>query len=626
VVLPHVRRTEIRSLATALLAAGIAATFSHPLLAQQVPPGVTPGAVLPHFTIVEPAPVSQSGELFTIPRVSERPLGRDEGPHLKVQAFVIKGVTDRPAHMHRRLATLGGGLATLGSRFGVAVSQWDINQTEVRQLLDAALKQEPPEGFTVNQLQELATKVADYYHSKGYILAQAFVPAQDVRDGLVTVQVLEGKLSGIAVEGNKTYSTRTLLRPFNSLVGGPVEKDSMESALLTLTNYPGVNAFGVLGAGRDVGTTLLTLRVQREQRVTLESSVDNHGSQFAGEYRGQLALGVNNLVGDADRLRLYGLYGFDPSDKNAHGAYGGVSYEIPLFSPRDFVLASYATNSYDIGKVTADIAATHPKGDTGIGELGYRHNLAPNRLGSSTFGLYFDVKRGTFKQLGQDRYKDNLTTAKANITLDRIDTRFRGVNQVELAYTRGFKNALGANGDYDAAAATPASRFGASGQFGKVTLTLQRLQKITTNSSIIFRIVGQQSSDPLVSLEQISLGGPDAVRAYAVADALADKGALGSAELVIGAPGFANHPAFANRTWGQVLQVSLFTDYGYGRMNTPLLTGATRNFNLGGAGGAIQLNVPNRVFARIDVSKKITSAIPGNGRNPQYFFRLGVSF
>jgi len=179
----------------------------------------------------------------------------------------------------------------------------------VRKVLESALQQQPPEGFTVNQLQELAGKVADYYHAKGFILAQAFVPAQDVRDGNVTVQVLEGKLSAINVEGNKSYSTRSLLRPFRSLLGGPVEKDSIESALLTLTNYPGVSAFGVLGAGHDIGTTLLTLRVQSEKRVTVESSVDNHGSQFAGQYRGQLALGFNNLLGDADRLRLYGLYG-----------------------------------------------------------------------------------------------------------------------------------------------------------------------------------------------------------------------------------------------------------------------------------------------------------------------------
>ncbi len=614
-------QTSVRVL---LFFVGSAAGWSSLLLAQQLPPGATPGGVLPRVAEATQQPQPQS-ELFIVPRVSERPLGTDEGPRLVVKSFTLVGVSDRAVHPHHRIATLNNSLARLGGHFVLAASRWDVREADVRQVLDAALKQQPQGGFTVNQLQELAGKVADYYHAKGLILAQAFVPAQEVRNGNVTIQVLEGRLTAINVEGNKSYSTRTLLRPFKSLVGDLVEKDSIESALLTVTDYPGVSAFGVLSAGREVGTTQLTLRVQNEKRVVVDSSVDNHGSQFAGQYRGQLGLTVNNLVGDADRLRLYGLYGFDPSDSKAHGVYGGVAYEVPLFSPRDSVLISYATNSYDIGKVTADIAATNPKGTTGIGELGYRHNLAPSRLGSASFGLAFDVKRGTFKELGQDRYKDNLTTAQVNFAWDRIDTRFRGVNQLALAYTRGFKNALGAIGDYNINAVTPPSRFGASGQFGKTSLTLQRLQRITTYSSMLLRIVGQHSNDRLVSLEQLSLGGPDAVRAYAVADTLIDKGALGTAELILGAPGFANHPAFGSRTWGQVLQISVFYDYGYGRLNSPLAN-TESTFNLGGWGGAIQLNVPSRVFARIDVAKPTTSRIPANNRDPQYFFRLGASF
>ena len=82
------------------------------------------------------------------------------------------------------------------------------------------------------------------------------------------MRVLEGKLSAIVVEGNKGYKAKTLLRPFEDLLGAPVAKDEVESALLTLTNYPGLSAFGVLGAGQDIGTTKLTLRVQKEDRVT----------------------------------------------------------------------------------------------------------------------------------------------------------------------------------------------------------------------------------------------------------------------------------------------------------------------------------------------------------------------
>jgi hemolysin activation/secretion protein len=595
---PQVDVKGLRSLFLGM-AAGTAASWTCCISAQQVPPGATAGAVLPHPEQTLP-PIAPAPELFSIPKVSERPLGLEEGPRLRVKSLELKGVIERPS-------------------YGVHVA-------DIRKILESQLTRQPVQGYSINQLQELAGKVADYYHAKGFILAQAFIPAQDVQNGAVTVQVLEGTLSAITTEGNKSYSAGELLWPFKNLLGGPVEKDTIESALLTLANYPGLTAFGVLGAGRDVGTTNLLLRVQNEKRVNLESSIDNHGSQFAGQYRSQLALGVNNVLGEADRLRLFGLYGFDPSDGNAHGAYGGFTYAIPVFTPRDSLQVSYSTNSYDIGKVTADIAATRPRGSSGIAELEFRHVLPPSRLGSASFGLALDSKRATFQQLDADRFHDNLTTAALDFAWNRIDTRFRGVNQLEIAYTQGFKNVLGAIGEYHAAAPTPPSRAGASGQFGKLTLNIQRLQRITLNSSILLRIQGQQSSHTLLSLEQLSLGGPDAVRAYPVAEVLMDRGAVATAEIILGAPGFANRPAFAGRTWGQVLEVSLFTDYGTGHLNGALPAGTPATTTLGGYGGALQFNIPGRVFARFDLATPATGRTPSNGRDPQYFFRLGTSF
>ena len=597
--------------AAIILVGGTLAAGSPPLAAQQLPGGATPGAVLPRLNPPVQAPPPPAS-LFEIPRVADRPLGIEEGPRLQVKSFKLVRAVDRPAR-------------------GVKVA-------DVQALLDQARASQPAEGYTVNQLQGIAAKVADYYHSKGLILAQAFVPQQTVRDGVVEVEVLEGALNSITVEGNKSYSTRTLLRPFNGLVGSPVEKNSIESALLTLADYPGLTAYGVLGAGRDVGATNLTLRVQSEKRLTFDTSFDNDGSRFAGEYRLRAGLTVNNPLGDADYLKLYGLYGFDTADHNANGAYGGFEYAVPLFSPRDQLLLSYATDAYNIGNVPAGTAASQPKGNTGIGEVAYRHAFAPDRLGSMSVGLALDIKRATFQLQGQDKFKDDLTNLRTDFAWDRIDTKLRGVNQLSLAYTHGFKSALGALGDYDPAAAVPPSRVGATGDFNKVTLSLQRLQHITTNTSLLLRVQGQQSSDPLVSLEQFTMSGADAVRAYPVADSiqntggflentLVDKGVLATGEYIFGVPFIANRPAFRGRSWGQTLQFSLFADYASGRLNPPAQNNVADSVHIGGWGGSVQFNVPGHVFARVDVATPFDKNLPAsNGRDPQYFFRLGASF
>lgn len=585
-----------------ILIAATATSLSAPLAAQ-VPPGATPGGALPR---VEPAvqPAPRQGELFEVPRVYDRPLALDEGPRIVVKGFRLQGATDRPER--------------------------NLSVAEAQAILDAARTAQPAQGYTVNQLQDVASKVAAYYRDHGYILAQAFVPAQQVADGEVVVQVLEGRLSGVVVEGNKGYSAKTLERPFRDLVGAPLDKDSIESALLTLTNYPGVTAFGVLGAGRDVGTTNLTLRVQGEDPFRAETVLDNYGTEFAGEYRGQVTLTFNDPLGRADRLKLTGLYARSTSTGSSHGAYGGLDYEIPMFSPRDSIRFIHLTNAYNVGAAASVVTTSDSEGDTQVDELAYRHDFARTRLGSASVGLAFNLKSASFESPPAVVYDDKLTTARLDAQWERIDTRFRGVNRIAFAYTHGFNDLFGSMGAYDPAATnagtSTVSRLGASGEFDKFAIQLQRLQRISQFTSLVLRVDGQFTNDPLVSLEQFSMGGPDTVRAYPVSEVLAEKGGVASLELITAVPGLARRPAFGNYTWGQVLQFSLFADYARGDLNEPLTVSDGGEVELAGAGASVQFSVPGRVFTRVDVATPITNREPGNGRDPQYYVRFGMTF
>jgi hemolysin activation/secretion protein len=532
----------------------------------------------------------------------DRPLGLEEGPRIVVKAFRLQGAVDRPKH-HLRVA-------------------------EVQAILDAARDAQPAKGFSINQLQEVATKVAAYYDAHGYILAQAFIPAQKVSDGVVAVQVLEGRLAAVNVEGNKKYPARTLQRPFKSLIGAPVDKDTIESALLTLTNYPGLTAFGVLGAGSEVGATNLTLRVQSEERFKVETVLDNYGTQFAGQYRVQATITINDPLHFADRLRLTGLYATGASGGASHGAYGGADYEIPLFSPSDSLHLVHLTNEYNVGAAAAAVAGSRSDGNTRVDEAGYRHDFARTRLGSASVGVAFNVKSATFDSPPSVIYDDKLTTARIDAQWERVDTRFHGVDTLLFSYTHGFNNILGALGAYDPAEAANShtSRLGASGEFNKVNLEIQRLQRITRYTSLVLRINGQYTPDPLVSLEQFSMGGPDSVRAYPVSQALAEKGGVATLEYVIGAPGFAGRQGPGNRAWGDILQFSLFADYANGELNAPLTTNQNHDIALSGAGGALQFSLPGRLFARVDVATPFNNRTPVGGHHPQCYFRLGTSF
>ncbi len=601
---PHRLRRIIRIAASAVTLA----IFSSSAWAQQPLSAAATAPSAPASSA--PDTLAPAGDLLTIPRVAERPLTAEESPRIKVAAFELSGAVANP----------GVGLTI----------------ADVQEILDQAVRAQPETGYTIADLEGVADKVTKLYQDKGLVVAKAFIPAQDVREGKITVRVLEGKLSAIVVEDNKAYSTKTLLRPFETLLGAPVAKDQIESALLTLTNYPGLNAFGVLSAGQDVGTTKLTVRVQKEDRVDFDLGVDNAGSHLSGENRATLAMNVNNLFGRADRLRAYALYGFDTEDSNASGLYGGFQYELPVFDSRDFLYIGAATNSYDIGNVSEDFATSEPAGDALEAQMGYRHAFSPSRVWSGNLGAELQWKTSTFESDGLDLYEDTLTVLHASFDMSYVDQRFRGVNQLALAYSHGFDDLLGSLGEYDPSPGG-ASREDATGRFDKVIFNLSRLQRLTKGSSLLFNVRGQYSSDPLLSLEQVSLTGPNAVRAFRVTEragtgdfqnsesGLADSGAVATLEWIFSFPGLSDRPAFGNRTWGQVLQLSLFADYGHGELNDIESASIDKEFDVGGWGGSIQFNVPDRVFLRVDVAKPFTNDNP-DSEDVQAYFRFGVHF
>ncbi|HEY4366771.1 MAG TPA: ShlB/FhaC/HecB family hemolysin secretion/activation protein [Steroidobacteraceae bacterium] len=558
---------------------------------QGIPPAATPGGAQPRQS---PVPLSDANSApFVVPRVPERPLGLDEGPRVRVTKFELLGAATQP----------------------------DVPKAEVDSILSAAVGAQPADGYSVNQLQEIANRVADSYRGHGLILAQAVVPAQDVMHGVVNILILDGALSDVRFEGQKMYSARTLARPFKPLLSRPVRKDDMESALLYLTDYPGLSAFGVFQAGDRIGTTDLVVKTQHEERLVLDTTLDNQGSQYSGEYRANVGLTVNNPLGQADKLNIYGLYAFDPSDSDSKGVYGGVDYRLPILGPKNELQVGYSHNLFEVGQLLRELGI---KGTTDIEQLGYTRMLSKTRLGDASFQVSLARKDAEFEQQGAITARDILSVGSLGFHWGQIGVRSRGITQVNVTYSHGFDDLFGSLTDYDSQQGVRASRLDAGGNFDKVVGQIQRFQRITQNNALLLRASGQYSDDILVSLEQFSIGGPDTVRAYPSAEFLADSAGFASLEWVVNAPGFASRPAFGGHTWGQILQASLFVDYAAGRLNQAL-PGEQDHIDLSGYGVALQLSVPNQFFARIDIATPISSADPSNGRDPQYFFRLGFT-
>jgi hemolysin activation/secretion protein len=544
---------------------------------------------------MEPLPPTEPAEVLEVPPVRERAAVEAEAAKVAVSELKLEGANDYPKH-------------------GVSVP-------EMRAELEAfrASKMAEQGGLSLFDLEDAAEIITQYYRTRGFLVAKAFVPAQDVVDGSVTIRLVEGTLGDVKVERpeKSRYSPELLTRPFRKDIGRPVIKDEIETSVLTVTDYPGLQVFGVFTPGTKVGETELTLKIQEEKPYDAMIGFDNYGTEVSGEYRGVADLRINNFLGLGDRLDL-GFIG----TMDEFNVYGSVGYRVPVYDGRSRVGGSFVTNAYDAG---ADLAEAGIGGTTRIVSLFADRDFIRSRLRNLTGSISFNHKDAEVKIDDTKLTDDSLAVLEFGAYMDLYD-QYRGVNQFTFLYGHGFPDFLGAlsENDPDSSRRSPSGELG-GGDFNKLLMGYRRYQLISEDLSVLLQAEGQWSPDLLTSLEQFVLGGPNNVRAYPRAEFLADSGVFTSVEVFWDAPGFADQPAFWGYRWGDIFKVSAFFDYGYGWLRDAF-PNQRGEFGLSGAGMALRLEVPNRMTARFQVATPIWTDDPTNDRNPQLWGEISYRF
>lgn len=569
-----------------------------------LPSGARPGAVQPERDDRRREPPEPAGPVLEIPPMIDRPLDPEEGERVEVQRFELTGARDRPRH--------------------------EIVVEDIEEMLEQA-RREQADGFTVGQLEQVADRITNYYRERGLILAQAVVPVQTVEQGVVEIEVIEGRLGQIRPQGNERYDVETMENVFRGLIGEPVSQADTESALLALTDYPGLVAFGVFEPGEEVGEADLVLRVQSEQRFEGRVRVDNHGTRQTGRGRARAQVHWNNVTGNADRLSLTALHSFQP----ANSAYGSIEYDR-MFGRHYRAGAFMRANRFDVG---GDLEEFDISGETDqLGLTAGRSWIRSRDLNlSSRVSLTGKRSRTLFD--GEQRDEDKLTVLGLQTEFDSVDTRFGGLNFGGLEISQGFNDVLGSMGDSDSAAEAPLDERPSRGQggsgefpegeFTKAFLYYSRLQSITAGQSVLLRTEYQYTDDLLVPMEQYAIGGPDNVRAFPSSHALVDSGWLVSAEYVVEAP-WLTGTAFGSHSWSDVLRATVFYDYGGGEVTDPRRDEPDGNVTFQGVGAGLRLDVPGMLESRLQVAWAVDEdeeiADPDAVRDPQVWADLTYRF
>jgi hemolysin activation/secretion protein len=588
-----------------------------------LPDSARPGAVRPQPEVQPEQPVVPAGDIVDIPAVIDRPFDIEEGPYVAVKEFRLLDAEDLP--------------------------KYDVSIDEIKTTILEKLRQEQPErGFSIGELQEISDEVTRYYRAKGLILSTAVVPIQTVASGIVDIQIFIGRLGRVIAESNEKFSESVLRKPFMGLVGEPVTQEDIEAALLTLTDFPGLSVFGVFQPGQKVGEADLILKVQEEKWYDVAYRIDNHGTRETGRNRFRTTIDWNNPSGGADKVTASIQQTYNP--KNS--PFWSLDYE--RFLGRGFTVGlGVYKNRFDVGgEFASSLIAARTDNHSIYLDKSFIRSRQKNL--SSRLSMTRKVSRTTTRSAPTDA--DRLAVLAIEFNYDSVDTfhPFRifldkinpegfggGLNFATLSIDRGFNNIFGAMGSAGDAlnlptGSQPSRRGGnadatfAAGQFAKLSGSYQRLQLMTKNQSVLFKSEFQYSPDILVPLEQYSVGGPENVRGFPEAQGLFDRAYFFSIEYIFNAPFIADVPAFKNRTWGELLQFSVFYDFAVASKNAPLQnteqTEADGWINYKSVGMGLRFNMPGQIDSRLMYATELGSDQPGDERHRQIWGDFTYSF
>lgn len=448
--------------------------------------------------------------------------------------------------------------AEAGPRLQVNGFVLDGNQAMSSAELLAQLDDLTGRELTVGQLQGAANRITRLYRERGYPLARAYLPAQEIEGGRVKIAVLEGRFGQVQLN-DQAGLRGSALAPLATLqAGDAVQGKPLERSLLLLQDTPGIEVKSTLRPGTSTGTADLLVDVQSAPLISGSVDADNYGNRFVGEYRLGGTLNLNNPLGFGDRLTLRAM-GSEEDQR-----YGRIAYQLPLGPWATQFGVAYSDMDYQLGKDFEDLDA---HGNARITSVFALQPLVRSRDFSLYGQLQFDDKRlkddiDLFDQKSDKRARVTIVSLTGN---SRDMLLGGGVNSFALAWSQGSLN-------IDGAAAQRADDFtsGTAGQFHKLNPSLVRLQRLSERFSLYTQLQGQWADGNLDSSEKLYLGGAYGVRAYPQGEASGDQGWLANVELRYA----------LNEAW----QLSTFVDHGQVRLNKDTWADENNHRSLSGAG------------------------------------------
>ena len=432
--------------------------------------------------------------------------------------------------------------------------------------------------MTFNDMLTVSQAITDYYRAHGYMTTIAYLPTQNITEGIVRIDVMEGAYGNISFDNtSELLTSRAKGLTHSAHKDRVINKHELDRLLLILNDIPGVKGHAFLSpsASRGEADTVFKLTTTETNGGFIYS--DNFGNHYTGRNRIGALYHWNNLSHVGDQLQLGYMHSTQYNDLQNYS----IKYELPVFNYGTFASLEYFRTDYELGEKYRPLHA-YGKSDT-------------FRLATRT-----PLKRTL----------DNNLYFRFNVGYTRLTDRIGFWNTDSKKHLYGIR--FGLDGDYrtkwfassykvmhtigravmDTTYAKDGDVLGTEGGYQKTNFDFYYIQKINDTLTAHLTLSGQKSWNNLDSSEKFFIAGYNGVRAFPQGEASGDDGFFGSLEL---------RQALGNSNF----KLAAFYDVGWVNMVHDNPFGNSESRYLQGAGLGLIYQQPGDWYARIDYATPV---------------------
>lgn len=430
------------------------------------------------------------------------------------------------------------------------------------------------------ELQEVTSIITKKYREKGYFVARAYIPVQDLKqnNGVFKIAVIEGNYGKFNLTNKSLVKDSTVQNMFDDAKdrGNVVSTDTLERAMLVINDTPGVVVSKAeVKPGTEVGTSDFIVETQASKAFGGYIVADNYGSKYTGKNRLMSGFDLNSPFEIGDKISLFGLISNGADLKNYK-----VAYNAPLMANGLRGEISYANTDYNLVKLGDGILDEEYYGDSKTIEAKVIYPIIKSRLETLDFTTIYANK--------------NISSTTNQKDTKDVDSLSFGLNHVKNQNIFGLDGKTTLEGIFTAGELDDNNDM--NGSYQKINLNTAldlNFNPIYSMSSSL-KLQKAFGNKNLDGSEDMSIGGANGVKIFPDAELSAEQAALFNIEF------FAKLPEISNLNH----KVGLFYDAGTASMSDKTADVTFERRTLQDVGVGYYTNYKN-AFTKLQVARVV---------------------